>query len=45
MMRSLLWFAILGIVALPANGSEQESKTRPEKEKITKATYKVTGLH
>jgi len=44
-MRSLLYFAILGTIALPANSNAQEPKPKPEKEEITKATYMVTGLH
>jgi hypothetical protein len=44
-MRSLFCFAILGVVGLFANVSAQESKTKPEKVDITKATYLVTGLH
>jgi hypothetical protein len=44
-MRSLLYFAILGTIALPANGNAQESKEKPEKAEITNATYMITGLH
>ena len=38
-------FARLGTIALPANGNVQESKAKPEKAKITNATYMITGLH
>jgi len=44
-MRSLLYIATVGIVALAVNGNAQEPKPKPEKEEITKATYMVTGLH
>jgi hypothetical protein len=44
-MRSLLYFAILGTIALAANGKAQESKAKPEKSEITNATYMITGLH
>jgi len=43
-MRSLV-FTTLAIVALAMNGNAQESKKKPAKAEITKATYMIAGLH
>jgi hypothetical protein len=44
-MRSLFCVALLGMVAMATHGSAQESKSKAEKEGMTKATFLVTGLH
>jgi len=44
-MRSLLCFAMVGIVALAGDGYAQEAQKKPDKAESTKALYMVQGLH
>jgi hypothetical protein len=44
-MKSLLWLATLGIVALSAKGSAQEPAKKPDKADSTRTLYMVQGLH
>ena len=44
-MRSVLWFAMMSIVAIAAHGHAQEPSKPSDKTEITKGIYMVTGLH
>lgn len=44
-MKVLLRFAMIGILALAANGYAQDSKKQPAKGEITKAIFYVPNQH